>query len=58
MDNFVWTDEAVKSFTQLYSGNFQSIHVDSRFNCADYRGKKLQQKMEQFKKDYKINLEG
>ena len=53
MDNFEWTDEAVKSFTQVYSSNFNSKLVNFPCNYKDYSGKNIHEKMEQFKLDYK-----
>jgi len=50
---FEWTDEAVKSFTQVYSSNFNSKLVDFPCNYKDYSGKNIHEKMEQFKLDYK-----
>ena len=52
MDNFKWTDEAVKSFTQVYSSNFNSKLVDFPCKYKDYAGKNIHEKMEQFKLDY------
>lgn len=51
--DFVWTDEAVKSFTQVYSSNFNSKWVHFKVDPNNYWGKKLNVKLEQFKIDYK-----
>jgi hypothetical protein len=52
----VWTDETVEVFTQLYSSNFYSKTVNDfeekykvQFNFDDFHGKKLKEKMENFK---------
>ena len=54
MENkFEWTDEAVKSFTQVYSGNFESKLINFKAEYKNYIGKNIHEKMEQFKLDYK-----
>ena len=51
-NSFEWTDELVKKFTQLYSGNFNSRLIDdSIFKSSDYRGIKIDEKMRRFKID-------
>jgi len=51
-NSFEWTDELVKKFTQLYSGNFNSKLLDSDvFKYTNYCRKKLDDKLLQFKKD-------
>lgn len=51
-NSFEWTDELVKKFTQLYSSNFNSKLLDSDvFKYTNYCGKKLDDKILQFKKD-------
>ena len=52
----IWTDETVEVFTQLYSGNFNSTRVQEfeskykvSFSYEDFVGKKLNQKMDNFK---------
>ena len=49
---FVWTDSRVRLFTQIYSSNFKTKNVDSSvFKYNNYVGRKLDEKIEQFKKD-------
>ncbi len=52
MKPFVWTDSRVRLFTQIYSSNFKTKNVDSSvFKYNNYVGRKLDEKIEQFKKD-------
>jgi hypothetical protein len=52
MSDFEWTDEKVKMFCNVYSTNFQSQYLDEDiFQYQNYAGKKIDEKLEQFKKD-------
>lgn len=48
---FEWTDEAVAIFCKVYTNSLGSVD-GQRFPYQNYRGKKMPQKMEQFKKDW------
>jgi hypothetical protein len=53
-ERFFWTDTKVKIFSQILSLNFSSKIVDEEvFFYSNYKGKSYEEKMEQFKKDYK-----
>lgn len=53
MEKFIWTDESVKAFVQVYSSNFNSkLLKDSAVTYKNYAGKKIDEKVEQFKRDY------
>lgn len=54
MEKFQWTDESVKTFTQVYSGNFSGKSLPSIFTYKNYIGKKMAQKIEQFKLDWAV----
>ncbi len=47
MSNFQWTDDAVKTFANVYCAN-----VPEGFSCERYKGKKMNEKLELFKEDY------
>lgn len=50
--NFKWNNSLVKMFTQIYNGNFNSRIIDpSIFHWSDYHGKKIDEKLKQFRKD-------
>ena len=54
MSDFEWTDVKVKMFCNVYSTNFQSKLIDeSIFKYRNYAGKKIDEKIEQFKEDCK-----
>ena len=51
MEKFIWTDESVKAFVQVYSSNFNSkLLKDSAVTYKNYAGKKIDEKVEQFKR--------
>lgn len=54
MTQFKWTDASAKAFTQVYSSNFDSKCIPSWFrgSYSDYIGKKMDEKLEQFKSDW------
>ena len=47
MSNFQWTDDAVKTFANVYCAN-----VPEGFSYKRYKGKKMNEKLELFKEDY------
>jgi hypothetical protein len=47
---FYWNDERVKLFCKLYSTNFNGIDEEI-FSYRNYRGKKMDEKLVQFKLD-------
>lgn len=51
MNNFTWTDTAVQEFAHVYTGLYNKHYVKEA-----YKGKRMHQKLEQFKSDYsKVN---
>tara|TARA_R110002012_G_scaffold122700_1_gene272873 strand:+ start:257 stop:607 length:351 start_codon:yes stop_codon:yes gene_type:complete len=53
MDNFEWNDDIVCTFVKVYCGNLKSI--EELYCPLDYRGKSIEEKLEQFKIDFKAN---
>lgn len=53
MENFNWDDDIVCTFVKVYCGNLKSI--EKLYNPLDYRGKSIEEKLEQFKIDFKAN---
>ena len=52
-NNFKWTDKSVLAFNQVYSSNFESkLLAQTKCSYANYIGKKAEEKLEQFKKDW------
>ena len=52
-NNFKWTDKSVLEFNQVYSSNFESkLLAHTKCSYANYIGKKAEEKLEQFKKDW------
>jgi len=52
-NNFKWTDKSVLAFNQVYAGNFESkLLAHTQCSYAKYVGKKAEEKLEQFKKDW------
>ena len=50
---WLWTDDKVEMFTQIYSSNFSASVVDEDiFFYSNYKGKKCKEKINQFKNDY------
>ena len=47
---FYWSDERVKLFCKLYSTNFNGLDEEI-FSYGNYRGKKMDEKLVQFKLD-------
>lgn len=52
MSDFEWTDESVQAFAHIYTGLKRSSHIDFDFDIKDYKGKRIDQKLVQFKKDH------
>lgn len=46
-----WTDESVKMFTRVYSGNFNP-YTPSIFESKNYQRLSLTEKIQRFKKDW------
>jgi len=52
MNQFKWTDEAVRSFVRVYVGSGKKEMLKGGYRSSDYRKKSYDEKLEQFKKDY------
>ena len=51
MKEFKWTDESVKAFTNVYSGNYNET-TPSMCSYKRYKGLKMDEKLALFKTDW------
>jgi len=52
MAKFEWTDESVKGFAHVYASSQYSTHVNFPYDISNYKGKLINEKLEQFKLDF------